>query len=198
VVFLADYNVKLGEKVYPAADLSEQISTAGLEASGTGNMKFAINGSLTVGTLDGANVEIREQVGAENFFLFGHTTEEIAALHAEGYRPWELVTTIEELPEVLRLVEQGHFSHGDGDLFRPLLQNLTGRDPFYVLADFSDYLRAQREVNLAWADRNRWNRMSLLNTARSGFFSSDRSIREYAQRIWQVAPFPITISCEID
>jgi starch phosphorylase len=198
VVFLADYNVKLGEKVYPAADLSEQISTAGLEASGTGNMKFTMNGSLTIGTLDGANVEIREQVGEDNFFLFGRTTEEIASLHGEGYRPWELVNTIEELPEVLRLVEQGHFSHGDGDLFRPLLQNLTGRDPYCVLADFSDYLRAQREVSRAWADRNCWNRMSLLNTARSGFFSSDRSIREYAQRIWQVAPFPVTISCNID
>ncbi|MCP9916719.1 glycogen/starch/alpha-glucan phosphorylase [Cyanobium sp. ATX 6F1] len=198
VVFLADYTVKLGEKVYPSADLSEQISTAGLEASGTGNMKFAMNGALTIGTLDGANVEIREQVEAENFFLFGHTTEEIATLHASGYRPWDLVHTIEELPEVIRLVEQGHFSHGDGDLFRPLLQNLIGRDPFYVFADFSAYLKAQQEVNRAWADRERWNRMSLLNSARSGFFSSDRSIGEYAERIWQVAPFPVTISCDLD
>ncbi len=198
VVFLADYTVKLGEKVYPAADLSEQISTAGLEASGTGNMKFAMNGALTIGTLDGANVEIREQVEAENFFLFGHTTEEIATLHASGYRPWELVHTIEELPEVIRLVEQGHFSHGDGDLFRPLLQNLIGRDPFYVFADFSAYLKAQQEVSRAWADRERWNRMSLLNSARSGFFSSDRSIGEYAERIWRVAPFPVTISCDLD
>ncbi len=198
VVFLANYTVKLGEKVYPSADLSEQISTAGLEASGTGNMKFAMNGALTIGTLDGANVEIREQVEAENFFLFGHTTDEIATLHDSGYRPWELVHTIEELPEVIRLVEQGHFSHGDGDLFRPLLQNLIGRDPFYVFADFSAYLKAQQEVSRAWADRERWNRMSLLNTARSGFFSSDRSIGEYAERIWRVAPFPVTISCDLD
>jgi starch phosphorylase len=198
VVFLPDYNVKLGERVYPAADLSEQISTAGKEASGTGNMKFAMNGALTIGTLDGANVEIREQVGEENFFLFGKTTEQIVALHREGYRPWELIHTIPELPEVLRLIEQGHFSNGDGEMFRPLLQNLTGNDPFFVLADFHDYLRAQDEVDRAWADRGRWNRMSLLNTARTGFFSSDRSIHEYAQRIWQAEEFPVTITCELD
>jgi starch phosphorylase len=195
VVFLPDYNVKLGERVYPAADLSEQISTAGLEASGTGNMKFAMNGALTIGTLDGANVEIREQVGAENFFLFGKTTEEINALR-QAYRPWELITTVPELPEVLRLIEQGHFSNGDGDLFRPLLENLTGRDPFFVLADFQAYLAAQDEVDRVWADRELWNRMSLLNTARSGMFSSDRSIREYAERIWQAEAFPVTITCE--
>ncbi len=197
VVFLADYNVKLGERVYPAADLSEQISTAGLEASGTGNMKFAMNGALTIGTLDGANVEIREQVGAENFFLFGKTTEEIEALRHD-YRPWELIPTEPELGEVLKLIEQGHFSHGDGDLFRPLLQNLTGRDPFFVLADFADYMRAQDAVNRTWADRALWNRMSLLNTARTGYFSSDRSIREYADRIWKAEPFPVTITCELD
>jgi starch phosphorylase len=198
VVFLPDYNVKLGERVYPAADLSEQISTAGKEASGTGNMKFAMNGALTIGTLDGANVEIREQVGADNFFLFGKTTEEIVALHHEGYRPWELIHTIPELPEVLRLIEQGHFSNGDTDIFRPLLQNLTGNDPFFVLADFHDYLRAQDDVSRAWADRRSWNRMSLLNTARTGFFSSDRSIHEYAQRIWKAEEFPVTITCELD
>jgi starch phosphorylase len=198
VVFLPDYNVKLGQRVYPASDLSEQISTAGLEASGTGNMKFAMNGALTIGTLDGANGEIREQVGAENFFLFGRTTEEIAGLHSSGYRPWELIAAIPELPEVLRLIEQGHFSHGDGDLFRPLLENLTGRDPFFVLADFTDYLRAQDAVSRAWGDRQTWNRMSLLNCARTGFFSSDRSIREYAERIWRADPFPVAIRCDID
>ena len=197
VVFLPDYNVKLGERVYPAADLSEQISTAGLEASGTGNMKFAMNGALTIGTLDGANVEIREQVGAENFFLFGKTTEEINVLR-QAYRPWELISTVPELPEVLRLIEQGHFSNGDGDLFRPLLENLTGRDPYFALADFQAYLAAQDAVDQAWANREHWNRMSLLNTARSGMFSSDRSIREYATRIWQADPFPVTITCELD
>ena len=198
VVFLADYNVKLGERVYPAADLSEQISTAGKEASGTGNMKFAMNGALTIGTLDGANVEIREQVGAENFFLFGNTESEITALHDQGYRPWELIPTVPELGEVLKLVEQGHFSGGDGNLFRPLLQNITGSDPYFVLADFSDYLRAQAAVSRAWADRQQWNRMSLLNSARSGFFSSDRAIRDYAERIWGAEPFPITIACNVD
>ena len=197
VVFLADYNVKLGERVYPAADLSEQISTAGKEASGTGNMKFAMNGALTIGTLDGANVEIREQVGAENFFLFGNTESQITALHAGGYRPWELIPTVPELGEVLKLVEQGHFSGGDGNLFRPLLQNITGSDPYFVLADFSDYLRAQAAVSRSWADREQWNRMSLLNSARSGFFSSDRAIRDYAQRIWGAEPFPITIACNV-
>jgi starch phosphorylase len=197
VVFLADYNVKLGERVYPASDLSEQISTAGLEASGTGNMKFAMNGALTIGTLDGANVEIREQVGEENFFLFGKTTKEIEALR-HNYRPWELIHSHPDLVEVLKLIEQGHFSNGDGELFKPLLQNLTGHDPFFVLADFADYLRAQDAVNRAWADRNRWNKMSLLNTARMGYFSSDRSIREYAKRIWQADEFPVTITCEIE
>lgn len=198
VIFLADYNVKLGERVYPASDLSEQISTAGKEASGTGNMKFAMNGALTIGTLDGANVEIREQVGAENFFLFGKTAAEISDLYRSGYRPWELIGTMPELAEILRLVEQGHFSNGDGDLFRPLLQNLTGRDPFFVLADFNDYLRAQAEVDRTWANRGLWNRMSLLNSARSGFFSSDRSIKEYAERIWKAESFPVTITCETD
>ena len=197
VIFLPDYNVKLGERVYPAADLSEQISTAGLEASGTGNMKFAMNGALTIGTLDGANVEIREQVGAENFFLFGRSTAEISTLRHD-YRPWEIIPDTPELPEVLRLVEQGHFSNGDTDLFRPLLENLTGRDPYFVLVDFHDYLRAQDQVSQAWADRPRWNRMSLLNTARTGFFSSDRSIRDYAQRIWRAEAFPVTITCELD
>ena len=198
VVFLPDYNVKLGERVYPASDLSEQISTAGLEASGTGNMKFAMNGALTIGTLDGANVEIREQVGAENFFLFGMTETEVTQLQIEGYRPWEHIAKLPELQQVLKLVEQGHFSGGDGDLFRPLLENLTGRDPFCVLADFNDYLRVQQQVSQAWADRHAWNRMSLLNTARTGFFSSDRSIKEYADRIWKAEAFPVTITCNLD
>ena len=197
VVFLADYNVKLGEQVYPASDLSEQISTAGKEASGTGNMKFAMNGALTIGTLDGANVEIREHVGAENFFLFGKTVEEIAALKQGGYRPWEVVESVPELAEAIRLVEMGHFSNGDGELFRPLIDNLTGNDPFFVMADFADYLRAQDAVSLAWTDRHHWNRMSVLNSARSGFFSSDRSIRDYCRDIWKVEPMPVEITCDV-
>lgn len=198
VVFVPNYRVSLAEIIIPAADLSQQISTAGTEASGTGNMKFAMNGALTIGTLDGANVEIREQVGPENFFLFGMTETEVAQLHTEGYRPWEHIAKLPELQQVLKLVEQGHFSGGDGDLFRPLLENLTGRDPFCVLADFNDYLRVQQQVSQAWADRHAWNRMSLLNTARTGFFSSDRSIKEYADRIWKAEAFPVTITCNLD
>ena len=197
VVFLPDYNVKLGEQVYPASDLSEQISTAGKEASGTGNMKFAMNGALTIGTLDGANVEIRERVKEENFFLFGNTESEIEALRQNGYNPAEIISSIPELAEAIRLVESGHFSHGDGELFRPLLDNLTGSDPFFVMADFADYLRVQDEVSRTWSDRQRWNKMSLLNTARAGFFSSDRSIREYCQSIWKVDPLPVEITCDV-
>ncbi len=197
VIFLADYNVKLGEQVYPASDLSEQISTAGKEASGTGNMKFAMNGALTIGTLDGANVEIREHVGSENFFLFGKTVEEIVALKQGGYRPWEVIESLPELAEAIRLVEIGHFSNGDGELFRPLIDNLSGNDPFFVMADFADYLRAQDAVSLAWTDRHHWNRMSVLNTARSGFFSSDRSIRDYCRDIWNVEAMPVEITCDV-
>ncbi|WP_216918551.1 glycogen/starch/alpha-glucan phosphorylase, partial [Synechococcus sp. CCAP 1479/9] len=193
VIFLADYNVKLGERVYPAADLSEQISTAGLEASGTGNMKFMMNGALTIGTLDGANVEIREQVGDDNFFLFGRTTEGIAELKQQGYRPWEWIGNDPLLAEVFALIERGHFSQGDPDRFRPLTDQLRGTDPFAVLADFGDYLRAQAAIDASWAGRPSWHRMALRNTARSGFFSSDRAIGEYARRIWAVAPFPVTI-----
>jgi len=198
VVFLPDYNVKLGEQVYPASDLSEQISTAGKEASGTGNMKFAMNGALTIGTLDGANVEIRDRVGSENFFLFGKTVEEIAALKKSGYRPREVIGAIPELAEAIRLIEMGHFSNGDGELFRPLLDNLTGNDPFFVMADFAAYLRAQDAVSRAWTDRMHWNRMSVLNVARTGFFSSDRSIRDYCREIWNVESMPVDITCDIN
>ena len=198
VVFLPDYNVKLGEQVYPASDLSEQISTAGKEASGTGNMKFAMNGALTIGTLDGANVEIRDRVGSENFFLFGKTVEVIAALKKRGYRPREVIGAIPELAEAIRLIEMGHFSNGDGELFRPLLDNLTGNDPFFVMADFAAYLRAQDAVSRAWTDRMHWNRMSVLNVARTGFFSSDRSIRDYCREIWNVEAMPVEITCDIN
>jgi starch phosphorylase len=197
VVFLADFNVQLGEKIYPAADLSEQISTAGLEASGTGNMKFALNGALTIGTLDGANVEIRELVGEDNFVLFGQTTDQISALHRDGYRPWEWVAGNPLLQEIFALIESGHFSGGDTELFRPLVQNLVGRDPFAVIADFGAYLEAQQVVDGLWQNRQTWQRMSLLNTARSGFFSSDRAVREYAERIWQVRPVAVDMSCPI-
>lgn len=197
VLFLPDYNVTTGQYIYPASDLSEQISTAGKEASGTGNMKFALNGSLTVGTLDGANLEIRDQVGEENFFLFGYTATELQSLRQDGYRPWEILAKQPLLQQVVNLVEQGHFSNGDREMFHPLIHNLTHHDPFFVFADFEDYLRAQEDVSQAWLDRPRWNRMSLLNSARSGFFSSDRSVREYCEHIWKAQPFPVEVKCEL-
>ncbi len=180
VVFLPNYNVKLGEMVYPAADLSEQISTAGKEASGTGNMKFQMNGALTIGTLDGANVEIRDLVGEENFFLFGKNEQEISEMN--GYDPKNFVTS--EMWEAINLIKLGHFSQGDREEFRPLVDNLLHHDPFYVIADLDHYVRVQDEVSHKWKDRTSWNRMSLLNIARSGFFSSDRSIRDYCKEIW--------------
>ncbi|AAQ00803.1 MULTISPECIES: glycogen/starch/alpha-glucan phosphorylase [Prochlorococcus] len=198
VVFLPDYNVKLGEQVYSATDLSEQISTAGKEASGTGNMKFAMNGALTIGTLDGANIEIRDRVGSENFFLFGKTESEIVELRENQYDPKTYISNCKELSEALRLVEVGHFSNGDSELFLPLINSLTGSDPFFVMADFADYLRAQDEVNKVWKNPQKWNRMALLNTARSGFFSSDRSIKEYCKSIWKVKPLDVEISCDIN
>ena len=184
VVFLPNYSVKLGEKVYPAADLSEQISTAGKEASGTGNMKFQMNGALTIGTLDGANVEIRELVGEDNFFLFGNDEKGIADLWAKGYDPKSYMSP--ELWEAVNLIKGGHFSNGDKDTFRPLIDNLLNHDPFCVFADFSDYCDAQDRVSSAWKDWKSWQRMSLINVARSGFFSSDRSIRDYCKLIWGI------------
>ena len=184
VVFLPNYSVKLGEKVYPAADLSEQISTAGKEASGTGNMKFQMNGALTIGTLDGANVEIRDLVGEENFFLFGHDETGIARLWKEGYNPKSHMS--DEVWEAINLVKGGHFSNGNKETFEPLVNNLVDNDPFCVMADFHDYCDAQDRVSSAWKDWKNWQRMSLINVARSGFFSSDRSIRDYCNTIWRI------------
>ena len=188
VVFLPDFNVKTGQHVYPAADLSEQISTAGKEASGTGNMKFAMNGALTIGTLDGANVEIREAVGAENFFLFGLTAEEVLQRKAQGYRPRDIYESNAELREALDLIGSGLFSGGDGDLFQPLVQSLLDRDDYLLLADYQSYVDAQQRVDEAWDDRREWTRMSILNCARVGRFSSDRSIRDYCRDIWDINP----------
>ena len=188
VVFFPDFNVKNAQHIYPAADLSEQISTAGKEASGTGNMKFAMNGALTIGTLDGANVEIREEVGAENFFLFGLTTEDAAALKAGGYRPRDCYERNGELREVLDFVASGALSPGDAQLFRPLVDNLLSADPFLVLADYDAYAACQARVSEAWRDTEAWTRMSILNAARMGRFSSDRSIRDYCERVWNVTP----------
>jgi len=191
VIFLPNFSVKLGQRIYPAVDLSEQISTAGMEASGTGNMKMALNGALTIGTLDGANIEIRERVGGDNFFLFGHTAEQLAELNRSGYLPMPWLENDPVAREAIDLIGSGYFSEGDRDLFQPLLANLCSHDPFRVMADIGDYRRAQNAVDAAWLEPERWTRMSVLNTARCGFFSSDRSIREYAQRIWNVAPLPV-------
>ncbi len=193
VVFLADYNVRLGQRVYPAADLSEQISTAGKEASGTGNMKFALNGALTIGTLDGANVEIREEAGAENFFLFGLTAAEVHALKARGYNPWDYYHSNPRLKEAIDLIAAGHFSHGDPDLFRPLVDSLLNRDDYLLLADYQSYIDCQEQVSQAYRDQENWTRMSILNTARMGKFSSDRAIREYCQDIWHASPVKVEL-----
>ena len=193
VVFFPDFNVKNAHVVYPAADLSEQISTAGKEASGTGNMKFMLNGALTIGTLDGANVEMRDEVGAENFFLFGLTADEVERVKREGYRPADLADGNAELREVLELVANGHFARGDREVFRPLVDNLLQSDPFLVLADYAGYVECQERVSAAWQDRARWTRMSILNTARAGKFSSDRAIREYCDEIWNIAPVRIAL-----
>ena len=188
VVFFPDFNVKNGQRVYPAADLSEQISTAGKEASGTGNMKFSMNGALTIGTLDGANVEIREAVGPDNFFLFGLTAEEVSELKARGYQPRGYYESSPELREALDLIGSGHFSNGDRDLFRPLVDSLLTRDDYLLLADYQAYLDCQDRVSHAYRDQKHWTRMSILNVARMGQFSSDRSIQQYCSDIWQVKP----------
>jgi len=194
IVFSPDFNVKNSQRIYPAADLSEQISTAGKEASGTGNMKFSLNGALTIGTLDGANVEIREEAGPENFFLFGLRADEVRDLKAGGYRPRDFYREDPRLKEAIDLIAGGHFSHGDRGLFRPLVDSLLDRDEYVLLADYASYIRAQHEVRRAYLDPERWTRMSILNVARMGKFSSDRAIREYCQEIWNVEPVSIELA----
>jgi starch phosphorylase len=191
VVFLPNFNVTNGQRVYPAADLSEQISTAGKEASGTGNMKFSMNGALTIGTLDGANIEIREEVGAENFFLFGLSAQEVYSMHARGYRPMDYYSANQTLRDVIDLIRSGFFSRGDTELFRTLIDGLLYHDPYLLLADFQSYIDCQAKVAEVYRDTERWTRMSILNTARSGKFSSDRTIREYCSDIWHVKGVPI-------
>lgn len=189
VVFLPDYRVTLAEAIIPAAELSEQISTAGKEASGTGNMKLALNGALTIGTWDGANIEIAEEVGDENIFIFGLRTNEVAQLLANGYHPDEYLNANRRLRRVIDSITSGHFSRGDKDIFRPLIANLTSSRDIYVhIADLLPYIDKQAEVDVAYMDRSSWLRKSLLNIARMGKFSSDRTIREYAHDIWGIRP----------
>ena len=193
LVFLPNFNVTNGQHVYPAADLSEQISTAGKEASGTGNMKFCMNGALTIGTLDGANIELREEIGAENFFLFGLSVEEVLALKSRGYRPMDYYAANQHLREVIDLIRSGFFTRGDTTLLQPLMDNLLSYDPYMLFADFASYIECQEKVSAAYRDIEGWTRMAILNTARSGKFSSDRSIREYSRDIWRVDAVPITL-----
>jgi len=188
VVFFPNFSVKNAHFIYPAADLSEQISTAGKEASGTGNMKFSLNGALTIGTLDGANVEIREEVGAENFFLFGLTTDEVVRLKSYGYRPRDYYENDPALREVIDFIASGALGRGDAALFRPIVENLLDHDPYMLLADYHAYIDAQDRVSALWRDSHAWTRQSILNTARVGKFSSDRSIRDYCERVWAIRP----------
>ncbi|HSI61846.1 MAG TPA: glycogen/starch/alpha-glucan phosphorylase [Candidatus Saccharimonadia bacterium] len=186
VAYLPNYGVTLAERIIPAADVSEQISTAGKEASGTGNMKLALNGALTIGTLDGANVEIMEEVGDDNIFIFGMTVEEVEALHARGYNPWDYYWNDAELRNVIDWIASDFFT-GNADDFKPLRSSLLdGGDPFMVCADFRAYVDAQEKVDAAYRDTTHWTKMSILNTARTGFFSSDRTIAEYAEKIWKL------------
>jgi starch phosphorylase len=188
VVFMPNFNVSNGQRMYPAAELSEQISTAGKEASGTGNMKFAMNGALTIGTLDGANVEIREEAEPGNFFLFGLTAEEVQNLKSGSYEPQRHYREDAELREALDLISSGFFSHGDRDLFKPLVGSLLDHDDYFLLADYRSYVDRQDEVGNIFRDEKRWTRMSILNTARMGKFSSDRAIREYCEKVWRTRP----------
>jgi starch phosphorylase len=188
VIFFPDFNVKNSEKIYRAADLSEQISMAGKEASGTGNMKFAINGALTIGTMDGANIEIMNAAGRENFFLFGSTVVDINQLRQRGYRPYTIYQSDEELREVIDRLASGEFSAGDKNLFRPIIDSLLGSDPYFLLQDFRSYVNCQDQVSQTFKKSDLWARMSILNVARMGIFSSDRSIREYCDQIWKIKP----------
>lgn len=191
VVFLPNYNVSLAERIVPACDLSEQISTAGTEASGTGNMKFALNGALTIGTLDGANIEIREAVGADNFFLFGLTAAEVAQVKAQGYNPWDYYHGNPELKSVVDMIGGGYFSPYQPELFKPILNALThGGDRFMLFADYASYIDSQQRVSELFRNTPEWNRRAILNVAQMGYFSSDRTILEYAKEIWNANPIP--------
>lgn len=193
VVFLPNFNVTHGQKIYPAADLSEQISLAGKEASGTGNMKFAMNGAITIGTMDGANIELRDAIGADNFFPFGLNASEVYALKAAGYHPSTYYDSSPELRAVVDLIQHGFFSKGDAAVFRPLFDGLLQHDPYLLMADFASYLHCQQQVSAAYGDPERWQRMSVLSSARSGQFSSDRAIEQYCKRVWHAQAVPVCL-----
>ncbi|MEE3715198.1 glycogen/starch/alpha-glucan phosphorylase [Tumidithrix elongata RA019] len=193
VVFLPNFSASLGQLIYPAADLSEQISTAGKEASGTGNMKFTMNGALTIGTLDGANIEIREEVGDENFFLFGLTTPEVYDMKAKGYNPQHFYQTNPELKAVIDRISMGYFSSGDTELFKPLIDSLMYHDDYMLFADYQAYVDCQERVSETYRDQKKWTKMAILNVARSGKFSADRTIKEYCDEIWHAKPVKVSL-----
>jgi starch phosphorylase len=191
VAFLPNYSVSLAEVIFPACDLSEQISTAGTEASGTGNMKAALNGALTIGTLDGANVEIREEVGEDNIFIFGHTKDEIEGLRSSGYSPDSFIRGSDELRRAIEVIASGALDGGSG-LFQPIVDSIRGSDQYFLCADFAAYALCQRRAAAAYLNADEWWRMSILNVAGMGKFSSDRTTRQYADEIWGASPVPVT------
>jgi starch phosphorylase len=191
IVFLPNYRVSVAEKIFPAADVSEQISTAGYEASGTSNMKFALNGALTIGTLDGANIEIMEEVGEDNIVIFGMTAQQVREL-APNYAPWDICRQDPVLQQVIDLIREGFFSPEEPDMFQPLMDRIQYADPFMALADFEAYRNAHATIDGLYADQNTWTQKSITNVARIGKFSSDRTIREYNEEIWKAVPVPIT------
>jgi starch phosphorylase len=186
LVFIKNYGLTLAEKIIPAADISEQISTAGYEASGTGNMKFALNGAITAGTPDGANIEIGEHTGADNFYLFGLTNSEAESIRQNGYNPSEYYKENTELKEVIDLITSDHFNKKEPGIFSPITEDLLRKDFYLVLADFKAYCKMQKKIETDYTDRKSWTIKSILNTARSGYFSSDRTIREYAELVWGI------------
>ena len=189
VLFYPNYDVSTAQKIFPASDLSEQISTAGTEASGTGNMKMALNGALTIGTLDGANIEIGEEVGANNIFIFGLTTPQVADLRASGYNPWDYYNNNPELKQALDMIGSGFFSVEEPDRYLPIFDNLTRNGDYYLLlADYASYIACQEEVGRGYQNQEEWTRRAILNVAHMGKFSSDRTIQEYANKVWKVSP----------
>jgi starch phosphorylase len=194
VVFLRNYAVSNAEKIIPAANLSEQISTAGTEASGTGNMKLALNGALTIGTLDGANIEIKEEVGEDNIFIFGLDADGVTNLKRDGYNPYNYYSRNPELTQVIDMIKTGYFSRHHADLFKPIADSLLHHgDTFMLLADYESYVKCQETVSAVYRDKQKWTRMSILNAAHMGKFSADRTIDEYAKGIWEAKPVPIKI-----
>jgi len=193
VVFIPNYGVSCAEKIFPATELSEQISTAGMEASGTGNMKACLNGAAIIGTLDGANVEIVREVGPENVFICGHTAEDIAVLRSTGYNAREWIERDPQLREVIATMSEGEIEKNRPGLFRPIVDALLGQDPYFICADFSSYLTTQRLAEKAYLDRDVWTGISIMNTARMGLFSADRTVQQYAREIWNAVPVPVKL-----